>query len=162
MTFVVALTSLVVVDRREGEGVAKEKLARLTRFELEVMHALWDIGAASVREIQEQLPEKRRPAYTTVQTIVRRLEEKGAVRRVKKIGNALIFEPVVSRKSTHHRLITELLELFGGSARPLMAHLAETGKLSLEDVRELEDMLAMPSDDQQSKRATRDKQRSRK
>src|SRR5215510_9844336 len=125
------------------------------------MRALWDIGAASVREIQEQLPEKRRPAYTTVQTIVRRLEEKGAVRRVKKIGNALIFEPVVSRKSTHHRLITELLELFGGSARPLMAHLAETGKLSLEDVRELEDMLAMPSDDQQSKRATRDKQRSR-
>src|SRR5262245_50420413 len=162
MTFVVALTSLVVVDRREGEGVAKEKLARLTRFELEIMRALWDIGAASVREIQEQLPEKRRPAYTTVQTIVRRLEEKGAVRRVKKIGNALIFEPVVSRKSTHHRLITELLELFGGSARPLMAHLAETGKLSLEDVRELEDLLAEQSTDERRNTSTTVKERQRK
>lgn len=128
--------------------MAKEKAARLTRFELEVMHVLWDIGAGSVREIQEQLPEKRRPAYTTVQTIVRRLEEKGAVRRVKKIGNAFIFEPIVSRKSTHQRLITELLELFGGSARPLMAHLAETGKLSLEDLRELESILAQQPDDQ--------------
>lgn len=133
--------------------MAKEQEARLTRFELEVMHALWDIGAGSVREIQEQLPEKRRPAYTTVQTIVRRLEEKKAVRRVKKIGNAFIFEPVVSRKSTHHRLITELLELFGGSARPLMAHLAETGKLSLEDVRELEGILAKQPDDPQKSAA---------
>lgn len=145
--------------------MAKEQAARLTRFELEVMHALWDIGAGSVREIQEQLPEKRRPAYTTVQTIVRRLEEKGAVRRAKKIGNALIFEPVVSRKSTHHRLITELLELFGGSARPLMAHLAETGKLSLEDVRELEGMLAKQPDDQPktaAKRAEPSERRARK
>jgi BlaI family transcriptional regulator, penicillinase repressor len=115
---------------------------RLTKFELEVMHALWDIGSGSVREVQERLPEKRRPAYTTVQTIVRRLEEKGAVRRMKKIGNAFIFEPVVTRKSAHHRLINELLESFGGSARPLMAHLAETGKLSLEDLKELEGMLA--------------------
>ena len=115
------------------------------------MHALWDIGSGSVREIQERLPEKRRPAYTTVQTIVRRLEEKGAVRRLKKIGNALIFEPLVTRKSAHHRLINDLLESFGGSARPLMAHLAETGKLSLTDLKDLESMLAGTPDDSSQK-----------
>ena len=124
----------------------RKKSIRLTRFELEIMHALWEIGSGSVREIQERLPEKRRPAYTTVQTIVRRLEEKDAVRRLKKIGNAFIFEPVVTKKSAHHRLINELLESFGGSARPLMAHLAETGKLSLEDLKELEGMLAQQAD----------------
>jgi BlaI family transcriptional regulator, penicillinase repressor len=119
--------------------LAREKSVKLTRFELEVMSALWELGAASsVREIQEKLPEKRRPAYTTVQTIVYRLEEKGAVRRVKKIGNAHIFEAAITRNSAHRRLINELLDLFGGSARPLMAHLVETGKLSLEDVREVE------------------------
>src|SRR5205807_1990429 len=116
---------------------------------------LWDLGSGSVREVQEQLPEKRRPAYTTVQTIVRRLEEKGAVRRVKKIGNAFIFEPIVSRRSAHHRLITELLELFGGSAQPLMAHLAETGKLSLEDLRDLERLLAKPGTLQQQRTGAR-------
>jgi predicted transcriptional regulator len=115
---------------------------RLTRFELEIMDALWGLGRGSVREIQEQLAEEKRPAYTTVQTILRRLEEKGAVRRLKKIGNALIFEPVVTRKSAHRRMIDELLEMFGGSARPLMAHLAEAGKLSLEDLREMEGFLA--------------------
>lgn len=130
--------------------MARESEKKLTKFELEVMHALWDIGSGSVREIQERLPEKRRPAYTTVQTIVRRLEEKGAVRRLKKIGNALIFEPVVTRKSAHHRLINELLESFGGSARPLMAHLAETGKLSLTDLKDLEGILAgQPADSSQ-------------
>jgi BlaI family transcriptional regulator, penicillinase repressor len=122
--------------------VARKQNVKLTRFELEIMHALWEIGSGSVREIQEKLPEKKRPAYTTVQTIVRRLEEKGAVRKLKKIGNAFIFEPVVTRKSAHSRLIGELLDLFGGSARPLMAHLAEAGKLSLEDVRELENILS--------------------
>ncbi|HYP29800.1 MAG TPA: BlaI/MecI/CopY family transcriptional regulator [Blastocatellia bacterium] len=118
-----------------------EKNIKLTRFELEVMEALWGIGSGSIREIHERLPEKKRAAYTTIQTIVRRLEEKGAVRQTKKIGNALIFEPVVSRKAAHHRLISDLLELFGGSARPLMAHLAEAGKLSMEDLRELEGMI---------------------
>jgi BlaI family transcriptional regulator, penicillinase repressor len=119
--------------------LAREKNVKLTRFELEVMSALWELGtASSVREIQERLPEKKRPAYTTVQTIVYRLEEKGAVRRVKKIGNAHIFEAAITRNSAHRRLINELLDLFGGSARPLMAHLVETGKLSLEDVREVE------------------------
>lgn len=132
----------------------RKKSIRLTRFELEIMHALWEIGSGSVREIQERLPEKRRPAYTTVQTIVRRLEEKAAVRRLKKIGNAFIFEPVVTKQSAHHRLINELLEAFGGSARPLMAHLAETGKLSLEDLKELEGMLAQQVDNAPLKPAT--------
>lgn len=141
--------------KAKGSVVVREKDVRLTKFELEIMQVLWDLGSGSVREVQEQLPEKRRPAYTTVQTIVRRLEEKGAVRRVKKIGNAFIFEPLVSRRSAHHRLITELLELFGGSARPLMAHLAETGKLNLEDVRELENLLAKPADTQPRKAGAR-------
>jgi len=122
--------------------VSPKKTVRLTRFELEIMQVLWNLGRASVREIHEQLPERRRPAYTTVQTIVRRLEEKGAARRLKKIGNALIFEPKITRSATHRRLISELLNLFGGSARPLMAHLADIGKLSLEDVRELESRLS--------------------
>jgi predicted transcriptional regulator len=123
-------------------AVARKQGIKLTRFELEMMDALWRLGRASVREIQEALPEKKRPAYTTVQTIIRRLEEKGAVRQVKKISNAHIFEPVVTRQAAHRRLIDDLLDLFGGSARPLMAHLAEAGKLSLEDVRALERLLS--------------------
>jgi predicted transcriptional regulator len=126
--------------------VPQKKGVKLTRFELEVMEALWTLERASIREIQEALPEKKRPAYTTVQTIVRRLEEKGAVRQFKKIGNAHIFEPVVTREAARRRLINEFLALFGGSARPLMAHLAEAGKLSLDDVRELEKMLAANDD----------------
>jgi predicted transcriptional regulator len=122
--------------------MTRRKPAALSKFELEIMRVLWDLQRASVREIQEKLSDKRRPAYTTVQTIVRRLEEKGGVRRLRKIGNALIFEPAITRKAVHGRLITELLQLFGGSARPLMAYLAEMGKLSLEDVRELETLMA--------------------
>lgn len=128
--------------------MVREQNVKLTKFELEVMSAIWELGPASVREIQEKLPEKKRPAYTTVQTIVYRLEEKGAVRRVKKIGNAHIFEATVTKKSAHRRLINELLDLFGGSARPLMTHLVETGKLSLEDVRELESDLLRQQDEQ--------------
>jgi BlaI family penicillinase repressor len=131
--------------------VARKQTVKLTRFELEVMDVLWELGRASVREIQEQLPEKRRPAYTTVQTIVRRLEEKGAVRNVRKIGNAFIFEPVVTRQAAHRRLIAEVLDLFGGSARPLMAHLVEAGKLSLEDLRELEQSLVEQESERSSK-----------
>lgn len=116
----------------------KQKAIKLTRFELEVMEELWQLGRASVREILEVLPSARRPAYTTVQTIVRRLEEKGAVRQVRKIGNAHIYEPLVSRKAAYRRLVDDFLDLFGGSARPLMAHLAESGRLSLEDLREAE------------------------
>jgi len=113
----------------------------LTRLEMEIMGAVWALGPASVREIQEHLPERKRPAYTTVQTIIYRLEEKGAVRRVKKIGNAHIFEAVVTRKAAHGRLIDELLHVFGGSPRMLMAQLVETGQLTLEDIRELETTL---------------------
>lgn len=119
---------------------------KLTPFELEIMSVLWELGKGSVREIMELLPETRRPAYTTVQTIVYRLEEKGALRRARKIGNAHIFEPVVSRKEAHHRLIDDLLSLFGGSPRPLMAHLLETGRLTLEDLRSLERSLSEQQD----------------
>lgn len=114
---------------------------KLTKFEIEIMEALWQLGSASIREIHEALPAKQRPAYTTVQTMVRRLEEKGAVEQVKKIGNALIFAPTITQQAAHRRLIDELLAIFGGSPRPLMAHLAETGKLSLSDIREIEQML---------------------
>jgi BlaI family penicillinase repressor len=124
-----------------------KRTIKLTRFEMEMMDALWDLGSASIREIREKLPERKRPAYTTVQTIIRRLEEKGAVRQTKQIGNAHIFEPVVTREAAHNRLIDELLDLCGGSARPLMAHLAEAGKLSLEDLRELESILAQKGED---------------
>ena len=119
-----------------------KKNVKLTRFEMEIMKALWELGRASIREIREKLPERKRPAYTTVQTIIHRLEEKSAVRQTGQIGNAHIFEPVVTREAAHRRLINELLDLFGGSARPLMAHLAEEGKLNLKDVREMEMILA--------------------
>jgi BlaI family penicillinase repressor len=115
---------------------------RVSRFELQLLEKLWDLGACSVREIQESLPEKDRPAYTTVQTMIYRLEEKGAVRRVKKIGNAHIFEAVLSRKTVHRNLIGEFLNVFGGSATPVVSHLVETGKLTLADVRELEKTLS--------------------
>ena len=122
--------------------MVRKKIIKLTKLELEVMGALWNLGSASVREIQERLPAKRRAAYTTVQTIIYRLEEKGAVRRTKKIGNAHVFEAVVTREAAHGKLIDELLDLFGGSARPLMAHLVEAGKLTLEDIEAMENALA--------------------
>jgi len=109
---------------------------RLTKLELRIMDALWTRGASSVREIQEALPEKDRPAYTTVQTMVYRLEAKKAVRRVKKVGNALIFEPSISRTTAQRRLIDDLLSLFG--TQPVVAHLIDTGKLTLKDVQEAE------------------------
>jgi BlaI family transcriptional regulator, penicillinase repressor len=116
-------------------------LPKLTRIELRIMEALWTAGASSVREIQEALPAKNRPAYTTVQTMVYRLEAKGAVRRVKKIGNAHVFEAAISRDSAQRRLIDELLSFFGGRTQPVMAHLIESGRLSLEDVKEAEKTL---------------------
>ena len=111
---------------------------RVSRFELQLLEKIWDLGPCSVREVQESLPEKDRPAYTTVQTMIYRLEEKGAMRRVKKIGNAHLFEAVVSRQTVHRRLIGDLLNLFGGSAAPVMSHLIETGKLTLADIKDLE------------------------
>jgi predicted transcriptional regulator len=114
---------------------------KLTRLELQIMDALWTHGASSVREIQECFPDKDRPAYTTVQTMVYRLEAKKAVRRVKKIGNAHIFEAAISRSAAQRRLIDELLSFFGGRSQPLMAHLIESGNLTLDDVKEAEQTL---------------------
>jgi predicted transcriptional regulator len=114
---------------------------KLTKIELRIMDALWTAGVSSVREIQEALPAKNRPAYTTVQTMVYRLEAKGAVRRVKKIGNAHVFEAAISRDSAQRRLVDELLSFFGGRTQPVMAHLIESGRLSLEDVKEAEKTL---------------------
>ena len=111
---------------------------RLTKLELRIMDALWTQGASSVREIQEALPDTDRQAYTTVQTMVYRLEAKQAVRRVKKVGNALIFEAQISRDSAQRRLIDELLSIFGGRTQPVMAHLIDAGKLTLKDVQEAE------------------------
>jgi predicted transcriptional regulator len=116
-------------------------LPRLSKLELEIMEALWTRGTASIREIQESFPEPGRPAYTTVQTTVYRLEAKKALRRVKKIGNAHIFEAVISRASAQRRLIDELLALFGGRTQPVMAHLIESGKLTLGDIKEAEKTL---------------------
>jgi BlaI family penicillinase repressor len=111
---------------------------KFTPLELQIMQALWDRGAISIREIQEAFPEPDRPAYTTVQTTVYRLESKKAVRRVRKISNAHIFEAVVSRQATQSRFLDDLLGLFGGRTQPVMAHLIEAGKLTLEDVQEAE------------------------
>jgi BlaI family transcriptional regulator, penicillinase repressor len=110
---------------------------KFSKLDLRILEALWAHGKASIREIQEAFPEPR-PAYSTIQTIVYRLEAKGALRRVRKIGNADIFEPLVSRDVTRLKLLDEILSFFGGKAQPMMAQLAEAGKLTLDDVRELE------------------------
>jgi len=107
---------------------------KLSALELKIMNELWSRGACSIREIHEAVAKKDRPAYTTVQTMVYRLETKGAVRRTKKIGNAHVFEATTSRASVQSRLVRELLGLFGGSAQPLMAHLVETGKITRADI----------------------------
>ena len=114
---------------------------KLSRFELQILEALWTDGPLPIREIQQSFDAKGRPAYTTVQTMVYRLEAKGAVRRVKKISNAHIFEPVISRESAQRRLVDEVLGLFGGRAQPLMAQLIVAGKLSLDDIQEAEQTL---------------------
>jgi len=110
---------------------------KLTKLELQILEVLWSHGKAAIREIQEAFPPPQ-PAYTTIQTTVYRLEGKKAVRRVRKIGNADIFEPLIARDVARHRLLDEILSLFGGRAQPMMAQLAEYGKLTIEDVRELE------------------------
>jgi BlaI family penicillinase repressor len=114
---------------------------RLSPLELQLMDILWRLGEAAVREVQEAIPDKKRPAYTTVQTILNRMEEKGAVRKTRKIGNAWIFEPAINRKRTHERLIDDFLDLFGGSATPVVSHLIESGKLTLEDLKAIEERL---------------------
>ena len=108
--------------------------AKLSRLELQIMETLWTRGEASIREMQEAFPTKKRPGYTTVQTMVYRLEAKGVVRRVRKVGNFHMFAATVSRDAAQRRLVDELLAMFGGKSRPVVAHLIEAGKLTLEDV----------------------------
>jgi predicted transcriptional regulator len=123
---------------------------KLSKLELQILEALWARGNASIREIQEAFPEPR-PAYTTVQTTVYRLEGKKAVHRTRKISNAHIFEPLIARDVTRHRLLDEVLSLFGGKAQPMMAQLAEAGKLTRDDVRELEKMVRARDDKEPKK-----------
>jgi BlaI family transcriptional regulator, penicillinase repressor len=124
---------------------------KLARLELQILEVLWALGKASIREIQEKFPEPR-PAYTTIQTTVYRLESKGAVRRVRKISNAHIFEPLVARDVARHRLLDEILSLFGGRAQPMMSQLAQAGKLTLDDVRELEKTIKTIEREQKAER----------
>jgi BlaI family penicillinase repressor len=119
--------------------VARPK--KLSKLEFQIMEALWTQGECSIREIREAFPSRQRPAYTTIQTTVYRLEAKNVVRRVKKVGNFHIFVAEVSREVAQRRLIDDLLALFGGRTQPVMAHLIESGKLSLEDVKDAEDTL---------------------
>ena len=115
------------------------------------MEALWAAGSGSIRELQQAFPAKSRPAYTTVQTIVYRLEAKKALRRAGKIGNADLFEPLITRSAAHRRLIDDFLALFGGQTQPVMAHLIRTGKLTLEEIQEAERTLRSLSDRKQPK-----------
>ena len=114
---------------------------KLSQLELRIMSELWGHGPRAIREIHEAFPKKDRPAYTTIQTMVYRLETKGVLKRIKKIGNAHVFEATTSRASVQTRLLKELLGLFGGNVRPVMAHLVELGKLTLEDLKEAEEAI---------------------
>lgn len=116
-------------------------VAKLSKLEYRIMEALWSRGALSIREIQETFPPRKMPAYTTIQTTVYRMEAKELVRRAKKVGNFHIFEAVVSRAVAQRSILDDLLSYFGGRSQPLMAHLIESGKLSLHDVREAEQAL---------------------
>jgi BlaI family transcriptional regulator, penicillinase repressor len=118
---------------------------KLTKLELQIMEAFWTRGACSVREVQEAFPESSRPAYTTVQTTIYRLERKKALRCVKRISNANIFEAAISRADAQQRLIDELLALLGGRGKLVMAHLVETGEITLDDVKEAEKALRKSS-----------------
>jgi BlaI family penicillinase repressor len=114
---------------------------KLAKLELQIMEALWSRGTCSIREIQETFPKKNRPAYTTIQTTVYRLEAKKAVSRVRKVGNFHIFDAAVSRDAAQRRLIDDLLALFGGKTQPVMAHLIESGRLTIDDIKEAEKTL---------------------
>lgn len=122
---------------------------KLSKLEITIMEALWTNGASSIREIHDAFPKRGRPAYTTVQTMVYRLEAKEMLRRAKKISNAHIFEATITREAAERRLIDELLGLFGGRAQPVMAHLIETGKLTMGDIKEAEKILkGLPKKDE--------------
>jgi predicted transcriptional regulator len=115
---------------------------KLTRLELEIIEYFWRFEEATVREVFEAIPEESRPAFTTVQTIAQRLEQKGALVRSGKTGNALVFKPAITKPSVYRKMIDDLLDLFGGSAHPLVSHLVDSGKISLEDLKELESRAA--------------------
>jgi BlaI family transcriptional regulator, penicillinase repressor len=132
------------------------KLPKLTKLELQILEALWAHGKASIREIQEAFPEPR-PAYTTIQTTVYRLEGKKAVRRVRKISNAHIFEPMIARDLARHRLLDEILSFFGGRAQPMMAQLAEAGKLTQDDLRDLEKIIERVEFERKAERTRKSK-----
>lgn len=126
-------------------------MRKLTPLELQIMETFWERGPVSIREVQEAFQEADRPSYTTVQTTVYRLEKKKAVRRVKKISNAHIFEAVLSRNAAQRGIVDELLSLFGGRTQPVMAHLVESGRLTLEDVKEAEKALKKLSKEDKSR-----------
>ena len=115
---------------------------RIPKSELQILEKLWEIGPASVREIHENLPDENRPAYTTVQTLISRLEQKGAVNRIKKIGSAYVFQAAFTKQSVQRRFVNDLLDLFGGSAVPVMSHLIDAGKLTLADLKQAEERLS--------------------
>jgi BlaI family penicillinase repressor len=140
-------TDVVPITTSVGDKVPPAKLSKL---EFKIMETLWANGECSIRELQESFPEKNRPAYTTIQTTVYRMEAKGVVRRLKKVGNFHVFAPAISRESAQRRLMDDLLSLFGGRAQPVMTHLIESGKLSLEDVREAERLLRNLSKERES------------
>lgn len=114
--------------------------ARLSRAETRILEQCWKLGTCSVREILDSLPDDERVAYTTVQTLVYRLEQKGALRKVKKIGNAQLFEPAIDQSEYRSGLVQDLLELFGGSPRLLVSNLLESGTITLRDLKALQDM----------------------
>ncbi len=125
---------------------------KLSRLEFQIMETLWNKGECSIREIQEAFPARTRPAYTTVQTTVNRMEAKDVVERVRKVGNFHVFAPALSRESAQRRVIDDMLALFGGRSQPVMAHLIEAGKLSLEDVKEAERLLRNLSNESATER----------
>jgi predicted transcriptional regulator len=114
---------------------------RLTKFEIQIMETLWTRGEASIREMQQAFPEKKRPGYTTIQKMIYRMEAKKVVRRVRKVGNFHMFAAVISRDAAQRRLVDDLLAMFGGQSRPVVAHLIGTGKLTMEDVEYAEQTL---------------------
>jgi BlaI family transcriptional regulator, penicillinase repressor len=122
------------------------KIPRITAFEIQLLEKFWELGPSSVREIQEALPEENRPAYTTVQTMIYRMEQKEVVKRVKKVGNAQVFEAALTRLAVRKRIVADFLKMFGGSPASVMSHLVETGQLTLADIRAIEKELARMED----------------
>lgn len=125
-------------------------LPKLSKLEFQIMETLWNANECSIREIQEAFPAKKRPAYTTIQTTMYRMEAKGLIHRLRKVGNFHVFAPAISREAAQRRLIDDILAFFGGRGQPVMAHLIESGKLSLDDVRQAEQLLRNQSKESRS------------